>query len=114
MNSGRIIKALREKKGISQAELGRKIGISRSSISMYESEERIPTVEIYENLADFFNVDVDFLMGRSDKTTVLVERLEYENKNLTEDARFLLDKIPSMSEKQLKQLRKLSDIIAEE
>ena len=80
MTSGEIIKTLREREGINQAELARQLGISRSSISMYESNTRVPTAEMYQILADFFNVDVDYLMGRSIKTTVLPERIAYENR----------------------------------
>ena len=80
MKKGTIIRILREHRGISQAELARELQVSRSTISMYESGARTPTSDMYENLADYFNVDLDYLMGRSDKTTMLPERLEYEKK----------------------------------
>jgi len=33
---------------------------------------------VYQSMADLFNVDLDYIMGRSDKITVLPERLDYE------------------------------------
>lgn len=41
---------------------------------MYETGKRKPKIEVLERLADFFNVDIDYLVGKSDKTTkILVE-----------------------------------------
>lgn len=97
METGDIIRILRQKKGMSQTELAEELDLSRSSVGMYERNERAPSREVYENLADYFNVDVDYLMGRTDKITVLPERLDYENKNLNGDGRFLLDRLPSMT-----------------
>ena len=47
---------------------------------MYETGERIPSTYVYQSMADLFNVDLDYIMGRSDKITVLPERLDYENR----------------------------------
>lgn len=77
MKTSEIIKILRENKGISQADLARELRVSRSTISMYESDDRIPTSEMFINMADFFNVDVDYLMGRTTKTTILPETIKY-------------------------------------
>ena len=40
---------------------------------MYETGAREPDFETLEKIADFFNVDIDFLLGRTDKTTMLPE-----------------------------------------
>ena len=58
------LKQLREEMNISQAELGRIVGVSRSAIAMYESGGREPDFETEEALADFFNVPIDYLRGR--------------------------------------------------
>lgn len=66
------LKELRESKDISQAALSRELGIPRSSISHYEDQKqdgkaiRLPRRERLEQIADFFDVSVDYLMGRSD------------------------------------------------
>lgn len=41
-------------------------GCSKSSINMYERGEREPGLDMLEAMADFFNVDMDFLLGKSD------------------------------------------------
>lgn len=63
---GNIFKKLRIEKGLSQQELANRLGISKSSVNMYERGERQPNFETLELIADFFNVDMDYLLGRSD------------------------------------------------
>lgn len=63
------LKQLREETNISQAELGRIAGVSRSAIAMYEAGEREPDFEVEEALADFFNVPIDYLRGRQATAT---------------------------------------------
>lgn len=61
-----IIVKLRKEKGYStQEEFAKAIGMSRSTIGMWESGVRFPSKEGMEQLADFFNVDIDYLYGRS-------------------------------------------------
>lgn len=62
-----IFKNLRLRENLSQQELADKLGISKSSISMYENGNREPDLETLEKIADFFNVDMDFLIGRKEK-----------------------------------------------
>ena len=52
-------------------ELGKKIGVGKSTISNYESGYRYPKMEQLEALADLFNVDLDYLTGRSDVSSVV-------------------------------------------
>ena len=62
------LKALRKQKGLSQRALAEKLEMSKSAVSMYESGFREPDHETTEKIADFFNVDVDYLLGRSNVT----------------------------------------------
>ncbi len=60
-----VLKDLREEKHLSQTQLADKLNISASAIGMYESGKRTPRREILETFADFYNVDTDFLYGRT-------------------------------------------------
>lgn len=60
------LKALRLSKELSQQVLADKIGISKSSVNMYERGEREPGIETLEAFADFFNVDMNYLLGKDD------------------------------------------------
>ena len=60
------LKELRLKAELSQQSLADGIGISKSSINMYERGEREPGSETLEAFADFFNVDMNYLLGATD------------------------------------------------
>ena len=57
---------LRKRDGLSQQELANKMNVSRSLIGMFESGQRMPSIEVLEAIADTFNVGADFLIGRVD------------------------------------------------
>lgn len=70
------LRQLRTSKDLSQAEFAKQISISKSSVNMYERGEREPNFKILEIIADYFNVDMDYLLGKSDtplKNTVKPE-----------------------------------------
>ena len=60
-----MIGYLRRRDGYSQKDLADKIGVSRSTIGMYETGDREPDFETLEALADTFNVNMDTLLGKS-------------------------------------------------
>ncbi|MER2047269.1 MAG: helix-turn-helix transcriptional regulator [Solibacillus sp.] len=65
---GKRLKALREKKGISQKFVATKIGVNNSTLSGYESGYREPDGETLSRLADFYEVTTDYLLGRSNNS----------------------------------------------
>lgn len=67
MPFGEVLKQLRKDKGLTQAELARLTGLKVSAISMYENGNREPNFETLEIFADFFNVDMNVLLGRETK-----------------------------------------------
>lgn len=58
------LRYLRERRGISRATMSELCGLSKSMISKYERGERQPTLEPLMELADFFDVSIDYLCGR--------------------------------------------------
>lgn len=58
------IKELRESKGISMKEAARLLGMPYTTYVNYEKGLREPTSEMLIQIADFFNVSIDFLVGR--------------------------------------------------
>ena len=63
---GTRIKLLREELGLKQEELAKKLAVSPSAIGMYERNLREPNNELILKIANFFNVSVDYLLGKSD------------------------------------------------
>ena len=59
------IRDLRTAAGWTQAQLGKRIGAAKSTVSGYESEERQLTPPLINSLCDLFNCTSDYLLGRS-------------------------------------------------
>lgn len=57
---------LRKNAGITQSALAAAIGINRTAITLMESGERAASIEVLCALADYFDVSLDFLTGRTD------------------------------------------------
>lgn len=60
------LRTLRKERKISMRELGSIIGVHESTISLYETGKRQPDYDTLNRLADYFQVSVDYLLGRSD------------------------------------------------
>ena len=60
------LSALRRGAGMTQAELAKKLGISKSSVSMYECGNREPEFDLLEKMADLLQVDMNVLLGRGE------------------------------------------------
>ena len=69
------IKLLREKQGITQAELARRLGVTRSGVNAWEMGISVPSTQYIVELAQFFGVSADYLLGLESTTTVSVEGL---------------------------------------
>ncbi len=61
------LKALRKAKNISQLKLALDLNMNQNSISRYENGEREADYNTLIKIADYFNVSVDYLLGRTDK-----------------------------------------------
>lgn len=70
-NFGDRLRELRKASGLTQRQLASITKLGESSISMYESEKREPDFEVLELLADFFNVDTNYILGRTESTTFI-------------------------------------------
>lgn len=90
-NFQNVFKRLRIASGYTQQTIADKLGISRSTIGMYETGAREPDYDTLEAIADLFNVDIDYLLGRTDKTTILPESAYYLNDDARELAQFMFE-----------------------
>lgn len=59
------MKQLRRSRGMTQAELAEKLGLSASAIGMYEQGRREPELSVIMELCNIFNVPADVLLGTS-------------------------------------------------
>ena len=66
MTFGQVLRMLRTENNLTQSQLAKVLGVSESTVGMYERGQREPAFEMLEAIADYFNVDMDFLTGRSE------------------------------------------------
>lgn len=107
-----IVRELRKKKGIQQKELAISIGVSRPTVSEWESNKKDPSGERLKKLAEFFDVDELVILG---KGIVDIDRPETEkikqmileklktSQPQTDEARILahgIDKLPKPQREQ--------------
>ena len=69
------IKMLREKLGITQAELAKQLGITRSGVNAWEMGISVPSTQYIVALARFFDVSTDYLLDLPTTATVSVDGL---------------------------------------
>ena len=62
---GARLKRLRKQFGYTQEEVAQKLHTSRGSISMYENGRRQPSYDLLIQIADLFQVNLDYLLGKS-------------------------------------------------
>lgn len=75
---GNVLKILRLKKNMTQAQLAQKLGVTKSVISAYETGLRLPSYDILIHISKIFNVTTDYLLGLENKR-------EIDLSGLTED-----------------------------
>lgn len=67
---GKHLKQWRITFKLTQKELAEKINVSQQIISFHESGRSIPSIEICEKLADFYEITLDELIGRDERFTL--------------------------------------------
>lgn len=86
---GKRLVELRKKKGMTQEEVAKKIHLTRSTYAQYEVDRRVPEYATLQKLADFFEVSIDYLVGRDkpdeeSKTSLTQKQSEHVIKRMVE------------------------------
>ena len=63
---GEKLKELRVEKSLSQRKLGEILGVCNQAVSFWETGSREPDLDAIIKIADFFDVSIDFLLGRKE------------------------------------------------
>ena len=98
-----IVKELRKKAGIQQKELAIIIGVSRPTVSEWESNKKDPSGERLKKLADYFGVDELMVLGKG----VVDLSAEPPDQPQTEEARLLSYGVDKMPKEQREQALKI-------
>lgn len=77
-----IIKTLRESVGVSQSALAKKIGVTRAAVNAWEMGLSVPTAQYIVELAQFFHVSADYILGLEKKEAMYVDALSHKEKQI--------------------------------
>ena len=58
------LKNLRQSRELNQVQLAEKLGVKKQSISNWENDNIVPSIDMLVRIADFFHVSTDYLLGR--------------------------------------------------
>lgn len=90
------IKILRENHGMTQIELAKVLNIGNSTLSQYESGARVPSDDIKIIIANYFDVSLDYLLGRDEKEKPTPE----DGGGLSETEQQIMECVGQMSERE--------------
>lgn len=103
MIKGERLKQLRKAKHLTQTDLGNMVGVKKSVISLYESEQRNPSIESIIDFVQIFNVTADYLLG----TECLIKT--FDDKKETKIMAFTKEEVEFIEE--LKKNKAIYDIL---
>ncbi|MEE1131997.1 MAG: helix-turn-helix transcriptional regulator [Caryophanon sp.] len=107
---GKTIKQLREKKHISQKDFAEQLNISNVVLSRYENDIRKPDYDTLEKIADYFEVSIDYLLGRSDTLITQNDLYKGDFANLSQEQKEVLNFFLNLDDSAFKD--KPTDILA--
>ena len=77
----RNIRTLRLRRGLNQTELASALGVSKQTVSNWENNNILPSIDMLLRLSKFFSVSADFLLGLDHKKYIQVHNLSEEKIN---------------------------------
>lgn len=87
------LKELRKSNNLTQAELGKILGVGKTTVSMYETSNSAPSDEIKLKISEYFNISLDYLLGKTniknyeDKETTIALHSDVDYENLPTEAK---------------------------
>ena len=81
---GTRLKQLRESQGLSQEQLARYLGLTRSAISSYENNLSEPSADVFIKLAALYHVTVDYILGVEKERAFVVDGFSQRQVELIE------------------------------
>ena len=102
MNFNQRLKTLRLGNGITQKDLGKIIGVGRTTISEYESGKIVPKQKSLIALAEYFNVSVDYLTGVSDSPSATLNEISNQYEMYLDETLLTAIKMISFKDRNMK------------
>lgn len=90
------IKELRKARNISQVELAKALFVSKQSVSNWENDNIMPSIEMLIKIAAFFSVSIDYLLGLDNNNIIITEGL---NKKEIEHIKLIINDLTNAHKK---------------
>lgn len=79
---GNKLRTFREGKRLTQEQLGKRLGVSASTVSSYENDSRRPPYDVLVGYVRIFRVSADFILGTERRNVDQLSRLNYDRRTL--------------------------------
>lgn len=99
------MKELRAEENITLEELAKALSTTKSTLSRYENNLRTPNADFINQLAKYFNVSVDYLLGNSNDKNIDESKISEIDKKLIDDITSLDDDLKKEAEKYIELLK---------
>ncbi len=82
---GNRLKELRESKKLSQTQAARRLSLTRSSISGYENNIAVPSIEVLSKMACLYGTTTDYILGIDNRKAIVLDGLTEREATLIQD-----------------------------
>lgn len=96
------LKELRKSNSLTQEDLGKILGVGKTTISMYENGNSTPNDEIKIKIADHFNVSMDYLIGKTNIKESADKILDSSEHTIALHSEYDYDDLPDEARKEIK------------
>lgn len=110
MNISQRLSELRQKRGLTQAQIAEQLGVKRARYNAWEQAISQPDLDMTKKIATFYNVSIDYLTGFTEMKNAEIDRKE----QLDPDVRVIQRAATEMSPEQRKEALKLWDFLFKE
>lgn len=101
---GKRLRALRNNAGLTQEQLSKKLRLTKSVISAYENDIRMPSYDVLVALSRIFRVSTDYLLGASkqEADAISSESISVDLSGLSDDEIFAIKQLVRVIQEQKK------------
>ena len=104
---GKTLKYLRKRRGLTQEEVGRVFNVVKQTVSNWESDIAKPDLVTFEQIAEFYGVSFDYLLGKTPEELNDCDITDAGYIAITHKDRIILDKMRSLSKAKQKAIEVL-------
>lgn len=82
---GLRLKELREQKNLSQTQVAKRLSLTRSSISGYENNLAVPSIDVLSKMALLYGVTTDYILGLDNRRVIVLDGLTPREATVIQD-----------------------------